>query len=53
MVDDRKDYGLPECSMARHYIKEIVDIVDNIEDEVFLRRVYISLREYAKDKDLE
>lgn len=43
----------PTLNAADRYRRDIVDIVGKIEDERFLKRVYISLREYARERGLE
>lgn len=51
-MGDKKDANA-SARGAAEYRKDIVDIVDKIGDERFLRRIYISLREYVTEKGLE
>lgn len=53
MGDSMKNIYMPTKRGIEQYRKDIVDIVDKIEDERFLKRIYISLSEYAKEKGLD
>ena len=33
------------------YKQKIIEMIKEIQDEKFLRRIYISLREYLKEKE--
>ncbi len=33
------------------YKKKIIEMIKEIHDEKFLRRIYISIREYLKEKE--
>ena len=39
--------------MKENYKELIKEMIENIEDEKFLKRIYISIREYIKEKELE
>lgn len=37
--------------MKKYYIEQIKKMLDLVSDEKFLRRVYISIREYVQEGD--
>lgn len=39
--------------MKERYKELIKEMIEKIEDEKFLKRIYISIREYLKEKGLE
>lgn len=47
-MDKRKD-GVSQTTAAV-YREKIVEMVKRIEDEKFLKRIYLSLRDYISDK---
>lgn len=50
-MDIKKEKNMmPNYNEKKHYKKEIVDILDKIEDERFLKRVYIILMNHAKKR---
>lgn len=53
MGEHKKNISAPIRETVKFYKKEIVDIVDKIENEQFLKRIYISLRDYAKENGLD
>lgn len=46
-MGDNKDNITPD---VERYKKKIMDIVDNLEDEMFLRRIYIILRKHIEKR---
>lgn len=49
-MEKNERYVAPACGAAEDYRRRIVDIVDNIEDEVFLRRIYAVLRKHIEKR---
>lgn len=39
--------------MKERYKELIKEMIEKVEDEKFLKRIYISIRDYLKEKELE
>lgn len=50
MGNNLEKCGTSEHNTSDNYKKEITDIVNNLEDEVFLRRIYIVLRKHIEKR---